>query len=266
MLVAGLLVAGFLPTLRDGHLLDDMATYLQAAERLQQGDPIYGSYPGDLIPYKYAPWFAALWIPATWLPEWVVGTAWLAALGACTTWLLWRAPWWIAMLTGTFVSWGAAIGNAAPLLFVVLAIAIPTRAVGVAIGVVASLKAFPVLLVIPLLMQHRWRQALLAVLVVGALTAPMLAFDLSGYQVSSEGPHSIFNVLGPLAWVASVVVSLAIAFSRPSWRTAGLAVFMANPRFQWYDVGYLLIGTDRRSKPPRTRRSSDDADAPRRSP
>ena len=58
LLVAGLLAAGLIPTIRDGHVLDDMANYLLAAERLLNGDPLYAS--GDTLPYRYAPWFAIL--------------------------------------------------------------------------------------------------------------------------------------------------------------------------------------------------------------
>jgi hypothetical protein len=245
MLVAGLLVAGLAPTLRDGHLLLDMRVYTGAAEHLLHGEPIYASHPGDLVPYKYAPWFAGLWVPLTILPDALVGVMWLCLLLACAAWLLWRAPWWLALITGPFVAWGAAIGNAAPLLFAALAIALPTRGAGVAIGVVASLKAFPILLVVPLVMQRRWLAATMAVATTILLTAPMLLFDLSGYQVSAEGPHSIFNVLGPVAWAVSAGAALLLAILRPSWGSAGLAVILANPRFQWYDLGYLLIGKPR---------------------
>jgi hypothetical protein len=83
----------------------------------------------------------------------------------------------------------------------------------------------------------------------------MLLFDLSTYQVSSEGPHSINNVLGPVAWGVSAIAGLILALVRPSWRNAGLAVILANPRFQWYDLGYLLVGRPRepalRSAPPK---------------
>lgn len=251
LLVAGLLIAGALPTLRDGHVLADMTTYTRAADRLLHGASIYASYPGDLVPYKYAPWFAVLWVPLTTLPRPLVGAVWLGLLLACAGWLLWRAPWWLAILAGPFVAWGAAIGNVAPLLFAVLAFALPTRGAAVAIGAVASLKAFPILLIIPLLRQRRWRAASIAVGVAALLTAPMLLFDLSGYQVSPEGPHSIYNLLGPVAWVVTAGAALVLAVLRPSWPSAGLAVMLANPRFQWYDLGYLLIGRPRVGAPER---------------
>jgi len=245
LLVAGLLVAGLAPTLRDGHLLDDMTAYTLAADRLLHGEQIYASYPGDLVPYKYAPWFAGLWVPLTFAPEPLLGPVWLGLSLASAGWLLWRAPWWLAIIAGPFVAWGAAIGNAAPLLFAVLAVALPTRAAAVVIGAIVSLKAFPILLLIPLVVDRRWREVVLAVAVAALLAAPMLLFDLSTYQVSSEGPHSINNIFGPIAWVVSAIAGLTFALMRPSWRTAGLAVILANPRFQWYDLGYLLIGRPR---------------------
>ena len=258
LLVGGLLIAGLAPTLRDGHLLDDMTTYTLAADRLLHGQSIYASFPGDLLPYKYAPWFAALWVPLSFLPGALLGALWLGALLASAGWLLWRAPWWLALATGPFVAWGATIGNAAPLLFAVMAAALPTRAAAIAIGAIASLKAFPILLVIPLIAQRRWREVLLAVAVALLLAAPMLLFDLSGYQVSAEGPMSINNILGPAAWVLTGGAALVLAIVRPSFRTAGLAVMMGNPRFQFYDVGYLLIG------PPRGARADPASASPRR--
>lgn len=246
LLVGGLLLAGFLPTIRDGHLLHDMGVYTGAAHGLLHGEPIYASRTGDLVPYKYAPWFAVAWIPLTVLPQPVLGSLWLGTLVCATGWLLWRAPWWLAIISGPFVAWGAAIGNVAPLLFALLALVLPTRGAAVAIGAAASLKAFPILLVIPLLTQRRWREALAAVVVALLLVAPMLLFDLSGYQTSPEGPHSIYNLLGPVAWAVTAAAGLAIAVLRGSWRSGGLAVLLANPRFQWYDLGYLLIGHPRK--------------------
>ncbi|MGE5290667.1 MAG: hypothetical protein ACM3ML_26445, partial [Micromonosporaceae bacterium] len=143
LLVGGLLLAGFLPTIRDGHLLHDMGVYTGAAQGLLHGEPIYASHPGDLAPYKYAPWFAVAWIPLTYLPQPLLGSLWLGTLVGATGWLLWRAPWWLAILAGPFVAWGAAIGNVAPLLFALLALVLPTRGAAVAIGAAASLKAFP---------------------------------------------------------------------------------------------------------------------------
>lgn len=246
-LVAGLLLAGFTPTIRDGHLLDDMATYTQAAERIINGEAIYASYLGDLTPYKYAPWFAVLWIPLTLIPSPVLGALWLALLSTCAWWLLWRAPWWLAIIAGPFMAWGAAIGNTAPLLFALVALALPTRWAAVAIGAVASLKGFPVLLVVPLVLERRWRDVVVAMAVTLVLIAPMLLFDVSGYQVSAEGPNSINNLLGPVAWLATAAVGVAVVVTRPSWRSAGLAVILTNPRFQWYDLGYLLIGEPRKA-------------------
>jgi hypothetical protein len=250
-LVVGLLAAGFLPTLLTGQLLVDMTAHTLAGERLKTTGQIYSSYPGDLVPYKYAPWFAALWIPLTFIPTAVVGALWLTTLVGSAAWLLWRAPWWLAVFAGPFVAWGAAIGNAGPLLYAVLAAAASTRAAGYAIGAVASLKAFPILLVLTLLRTHRWRDAVIACVTAVALAAPMLWFDLSGYQVSAEGPRSIFNVLGAWAWGMGAVAGCAIALWRPRWGTGGLAVVLANPRFQWYDLGYLLI----EPRPVRTPRS-----------
>lgn len=245
LLVVGLVLAGILPTLADGHILHDMTAYTQAAEHLVHGESLYASYQGDLTPYKYAPWFALLWVPLAYVPQPLLGTLWLGGSLWATSWLLWRAPWWLAIVAGPFVSWGAAVGNAAPLIFAALAGALPTRARSIVIGVAASLKAFPILLVLPLVAQRRWREAGIAIGVALLLTSPMLLFDLSSYQVGSEGPKSIFNVLGPLAWAIAAGSGVAIALLRPSWRSGGLAVLLANPRFQWYDLGYLLVGPQR---------------------
>lgn len=248
LLVGGLLLAGFLPTIRDGQLLHDLGVYTGAAQGLMHGEQIYASHAGDLVPYKYAPWFAVAWIPLTFLPQLLLDLLWLSVLVSATGWLLWRAPWGLAIIAGPFVAWGAAIGNVAPLLFGLLALALPTRGAAVAIGAAASLKAFPVMLVIPLIAQRRWREALLAVGVALLLVAPMLLFDLSGYQTSPEGPHSVYNLLGPIAWAVTTAAGLAIALFRPSWRSGGLAVMLTNPRFEWYDLGYLLIGQARRGR------------------
>jgi Glycosyltransferase family 87 len=259
-LVAGLIAAGVIPTIRDGHLLDDMANYLLAAERLLNGDPIYVS--GDPLPYRYAPWFAILWVPLTSMPAPLLGAVWLGVLLAGTAWLLWRAPWWLAIIAGPFVAWGAAIGNAAPLLFAGLALALPTRWAAAAIGVATSLKAFPILLVLPLVIERKWREVAIAIGIAVLLVAPILLFDLSDYESSPEGPQSVYNLLGPVVWLLTAAGSLALAVLRPSWRTAGLAVILTNPRFLWYDLGYLLIGEPRAAPSGRRAKSAPGVDSP----
>jgi hypothetical protein len=166
--------------------------------------------------------------------EWL----WFGALFGAGFWLLSRNPWWLVVPIGPFIGWSIVVGNVAALLFALVALALPTRYVGLAIGLAASLKAFPLLLVIPLLRQGRYAQAGLAVLVTVGLAAPMLLFDLSGYTTSPEGPRSLYN-LHPALWAAGALVGLGLAVWK-GW--GGVAVTLASPRFLFYDLGWLLTG------------------------
>lgn len=241
LLVVGVLLAGLLPMAMSGQLLSDKAAYTGAAERLLAGEtPYNAASPIDPTAYRYAPWFALLWVPLTFLPAPLLEGLWLSVLLLCAGWLLYRAPAWMVVLVGPFVGWGVAVGNVAALLLFLIAVAIPTRWIALAIGIAASLKAFPILFIIPLVRTGRWREALVAVGVTLILVAPMLLFDLSGYTTSPEGPRSLYN-LHPALWALGAVVGLALAVWKPSWRTGAIAVILASPRFLLYDLGWLLV-------------------------
>ena len=159
-----------------------------------------------------------------------------------------------AALLGTFLFWTAAYGNVQPLVVAVLVWLVPTRAGPAAIGLAASLKAFPILFSAVCFRRRDFGAAAIAVVVAAALTAPVLAFNLSHYPL--EPGQALLG--GPL-WLQVVLAATALGglvrdSPRRAWLWSGLAVVLAYPRMHLYDTTFLFTGADRQSPPNRENR------------
>src|SRR5918999_1173808 len=75
----------------------DVAAYLGAAERLQEGEPLYAAAgPNASEQYRYAPWFAYAWIPLTWIDRQAAVAGWVGLMllaAAASTLPLLRHGW-----------------------------------------------------------------------------------------------------------------------------------------------------------------------------
>jgi len=235
LVYAGLMVASALATWS----LRDMDAYLNAANRLLDGSPLYPpTYdPDGAETYRYAPWFAVAWIPMTLIPRPLVFALWSAALILATAYCARRASTYgsLGVATGLILVpmlvITASYGNVQPLLIAALmAWRTPWM-----VAVAASLKVTPILLA------SGWplRRIALAIIVAALLWAPALLWDLSGYPTNPGHPL----IAGPL-WLHAIVAAL---LAGAAWRfrtirplLAALATVVALPRLHIYDFTFLL--------------------------
>lgn len=247
----------------NGHVQPDADAYWHAAMRLRDGQALYGGPRGDETElYRYAPWFAFAWVPLTYLGQDVAYTVWRLALLLSTVVAIWplvRRPTpasvTLAILLGGLLVSNLPAANVTPLIVGALAAGIRSRAGPVLLGLAASLKLFPLILVAGYLAERRWGSAMIAVSVGALLWLTVLAFDLQLYmQVGGPsfylGGVSLLRV-SPLLWVpiaaaaAGVVIVLAIRGSSWTWLAAAAAIPLAVPRVWLPDAGYVLVGVPR---------------------
>lgn len=237
--------------------LSDIAAYDGAAQRLLHGEPLYPAVADQGAPdvYRYAPWFAVAWIPLLALPLEVRYAGWtgvlvVAGVLAAWPWLTSRRPLLVAVgvFAASWVAGAAKWGNVEPLMVCLLVWGVPRRWGPLAVGVAASLKVAPILLVLVWIGRGEWRKAGIALAVAVLLLAPMLLFDLSHYPLESAAAISVRRVFGVPVWLALVALLLAatwlLARTRWAWLLADLAVLAAYPQLPLYRLGQLLVGTD----------------------
>jgi len=235
--------------------LEDMHVYLDAANRLREGETLY-SITNPLVAYQYAPWFAAVWIPLTYLPETVVAIGWSAILIAASFVsvrpLLERRSAGAVALTllmlPILLFSSARSGNVQPLLIAAFVIGLERRWGPVAIAAAASLKAFPLAFALVYLVRGDWRRFTVAVGMTALLVAPMILFDLERYTVDGPRAGTLYD-LSPVAWAVPLagLVMLTILLARRrsthAWLAAATTVSMGLPRMLSYDITFLLAGT-----------------------
>jgi hypothetical protein len=177
-----------------GWEFDDVHAYLNAAQRLLDGAPLYITAPDPTDLYLYAPWFAFAWIPFTLLPTLGVEFVWAAVLLAATVAAVMplRHSWAgiaLALLLGGLLYRTAGWGNVQPLLVAVLVYAVPTRAGPWAIGVAGSLKPLSLLLLGVHAWRREWRAVGIGLGVAAILWLPIVFFDLGSYPFGSRPPN-----------------------------------------------------------------------------
>ena len=173
---------------------DDVHGYLNAAQRLLDGGPLYvtAADPSDL--YLYAPWFAYLWVPVARLPALMVESGWAAMLlaGTLLALLPFRRSWAgvaLALLLGGLLFRTAGWGNVQPLVVAALVYALPTSAGPWVVGVTASLKPWPLLAIAVYAWRREWRSVGISLGVALALWLPILLFDISTYPAGARLPN-----------------------------------------------------------------------------
>lgn len=246
-LVLGLAIANLTWAVADLHF-NDLDSYRAAAVRIREGEQLYG---GDVTPfnkYYYAPWFAFAFIPLSYLPWEVLALAWTSFTVACSVVAIWplarhgsEAALAAAVLLGSILVALSISGNVHAPMLAMLVILLRTPWAPVAIGIAASLKATPILLVLAYVGRGQWRSALLAVLVGSALWAPVLLFDIAPITFESGGAALDMGVWLALAAFGGVAaLTIAVRSPRHRWLASSAAVFMATPRLYVYDVTILV--------------------------
>ena len=230
--------------------LEDTAAYWGAAERLRGGLPLYpplahpelAQYVGAT--YTYSPWFAFAWVPLTFLPQPLATCLWMAVLMAAGAWLVLglRDQPLAALFFGVLLFDTISEGNVQALMVAWLVWGIDRRSGPFWIALAASLKAFPLLLVLIYLRRRSWRRAAWTLGLTLFLVAPMLLFDLSHYPTST-GRHLLWG--SPFYWpvaVAAVAYAGMWATRRYDRLAGAVAVIAVAPRFWLYDATMLLVG------------------------
>lgn len=233
--------------------LVDFHAYMQAAERLRDGGPLFDPGAGtDDLTYRYASWFAYLLVPLTFLPSAVVAAAWTVMCVAALVAIAWpyvtsRNGDAIAfgLLCVTVLVWEAGSGNIG-VVFVALVMHTARGRLGpVAIGAFASLKFFPILYALAYLHQREWKRAALAAVVAVVMAAPTLLEDLSNYPFSAGSTISLFGI-SPILWAAALATAMWLMFrsTRWTWSWAALVVLLSWTKL-WPAAAYagaLAIG------------------------
>jgi hypothetical protein len=236
--------------------LSDMDAYWNAALRLRAGEPLYPSLADLSAPdvYRYAPWFAAAWVPLTFLPKGVVALLWSVALivgvALCLRPLIRRDLTSIAAacFVGSFLIWGASVGNVGPILVAGLMYSLDRRSGPVAVGIAASLKAVPILFLLVYLGRRQWGRVTVGVAAAAGLTASFLLVDLTNYPTAPGDAPSPLYAISPIlyglfaAGLAAVAGALAARRSRFDRLAAAGGALASLPRITLFDLPLLLVG------------------------
>ena len=251
----------------------DATHYYDAAHRLIGGQDLYippiGGDP-DIVPFRYAPWWAAVWVPLLILPRALACALWVVALLAISAVALRNVVASgtggiaLAWLVGPHLVYTSLVGNVQPLIVVGLLYTVGRRAGPLAIAAAASLKLTPLAFVLVYAGRREWIKVAVTVILTAVLVAPILLFNLTNYSTAFEYTIGLVRVSAPLfatiAMLAAVAAFLA-ARSRYAWVAAGLAAISSLPQLLMYDITYLLIGLAEppsgRTTPPESRPVSD---------
>jgi hypothetical protein len=236
--------------------LTDAGAYWNAAMRLRSGQdlyPIISNVEASDV-YRYSPWFAWLAIPFTYLPLPVAGVIWSLVLIASSTVAiipLARRKAWLGvaffwpMLIGI-----SAIGNVHPLMIAALVIGVERRSGPLWIAMAASLKAFPILLVMVYVGRRQWRRTAACLALSAVFLSPFLLYRLDHYPTGAG--EAALLIAWPPAYVSLVglalVITLRLGRTKWSWLAASATVCLSLPRFFVYDTTYLLVGANSERK------------------
>ena len=255
-LIIGVGISQLIFTVGNWHM-SDAGAYWEAASRLRDGEPLYpplADSEGSTV-YRYAPWLAWIWVPLTLLPRDIAFALWSALLLVASAaaliplvkaraWLL--VAFFLPILVGI-----SGIGNVQPLLVAALALGIERRSGPVWIGLAASLKVVPILLVLTYVGRGQWVRAIAAIGITALLVLPMLFHDLTHYPAGA-GDAAMLLQWPPVYVIVVAGAALAairLARTRFAWLASATTIALAAPRFFVYDVTYLMAslpwrGTD----------------------
>ncbi len=236
---------------------DDVSAYLGAAHRLRDGEPLYlGSIdPDSYLVFRYSPWFAWLWVPLSYLPTGLVTWGWGAVLAGSSAAVLYGlaklrqpAAWALALILTPWLLSLVQVGNIQPLIVAMLAFGMSRRSGPLWIAIAASLKGVPLLFGLVYLARRERTRIAFTLAITAILLAPLLLYDLSGYQTDPGRSFSFFYYLSPIAWAiaagiaAAVAVWFALRRSMYVWVACAIAVMLLAPRTHVTYATYLVVG------------------------
>jgi Glycosyltransferase family 87 len=239
----------------------DLDAYLGAAMRLREGGELYPALPAGVSQeatflYRYAPWFAYAFVPLTYIPRNIVAPVWDLVLVAATIGVVWPAlrtrtieGLAVGVFLGGLLMQATAFANVHALMLLPLVYRLEKRDGPLWIAVAASLKAFPLLLVLVYAGRHEWSKVAWTLGLTALLVGPMLLFDLSHYPTESAEPW--LTLTNPPILYVAVVGGLAVATwryarTRWAWLLGATLMILASPRIhQPYLAGLMVANNDR---------------------
>lgn len=239
----------------------DADAYWNAALRLRDGMDLYGGSRLDETEiFRYAPWFAYGWVPLTYLGQETAYLVWRGVLFVSAVGAVWplvrrRSPagLTLAVLIFALLVSNLPAANVTGLIVGALALSLHARPGPVVVGLAASLKVFPILLVLGYLAERRWRAAAVSIVVASVLWLHVLAFGLSTIptEVGGEsffvGGVSLFAI-SPWLWGGGLVVTAAVIGwlvlhrSPWVWLAVAAAIPIGVPRVWLPDAAYVVTG------------------------
>jgi hypothetical protein len=230
----------------------DEAAYWRAAERLATGQPVYDqtAQPGTPYAYFYPPPLAQVLAPFTRLvDERVFTAAWTVLLLGCLWWLSGRRPL-VAIALVAFVPVAVELWYRNVHLVLAVLIVLALRRAPWLFAVAAAIKVAPVLGIVYLALRGRWRDAMIAsavggaMLLVSVLASPELWRSFID-TVLVTGPAmgaSLVPVPFPVRAALGIALTIVAARVPPRWGEPLLvvAIVVANPTL-WATVFSMLV-------------------------
>jgi len=234
----------------------DVDAYLAAAHRIRDGLPLYAGFdPDSYRVFRYAPWFAWPWVPLSYLPRDLVAWSWGAVLAVASGSVLvglarLRRPaaWGLGLLIAPWLLSLVQVGNVQPIIIAMLVFGITRRSGPVWVGIAASVKAVPILFVLPYVARREWGRVAASVAVTAVLLAPLVATGIAGYTTDPGRSFSLYYYVSPIAWAIGAAASSAVALllawrrSRYVWVATAVAAMLLPPRSHITYATYLVIG------------------------
>ncbi len=247
-IAVGIGIATIIWAVGDLHF-NDLESYRAAALRIRDGEQLYGGDVGPFNKYYYAPWFAYAFVPLSYLPWEALVVVWttitVGSTGLAVLPLLrHRSPEALTALAifGPTLFALSLSGNVHAPMLAALVLLLRTRWGAIAIGVAASLKATPILLVIAFVGRREWGRAATAILVAALLWAPIMSFDLAPITFDSGGAALRLDFWIALASIGTLgALITTVRWPQYRWLASSAAVFMATPRLYVYDITILAL-------------------------
>jgi hypothetical protein len=124
-----------------------------------------------------------------------------------------------------------------------LLLGMPRRWGGIAVGIAASLKVVPIILVLVFVAQRRWTQVAATLATAAVLWLPILGMDVAMVTLDPGAARSLPDVLWlPVAGLsAGAAAVLAWRRSPDTALAASTAAVLALPRLFVYEISLLLV-------------------------
>jgi len=238
--------------------LADVHAYYNAAARLNAGLPLYPVGADSSVAgfYRYPPLLAILFRPVALLPFAAAAAIWELLLVVALALTLRRlgirkpATWIAAGILGIAIGWTLAIGQAEPIVTLLLTFGSP-----LSVALAGNMKLFPFLVGLYWLARRDWRSlgrfvawtvglGLLQLVLDSANTLAYSSVMVGNLgQVGSFGNVSPF-ALSPIIWavlaIAGLGVTLWLGRTRWGWAAAVALSVLASPRLFIYMLMTLL--------------------------